>query len=194
MNAKSNVNVHFHLKLKGVSLWRSVGISNKWITQQGSFWVWAQQRRGGITVQHPLPLTEPITGMIPAQHDDAIKWKHFRVTGPLCCEFLGHRWIRSFDIFFHLWLNIRLSKQWWGWWFETPSRSLRRHRNVRGLYCVGTENITHTFLKCWVTVKKSCIIENLPFVLDMCFTFSPGAMGLISHTVHGLTIDTCILL
>ena len=28
---------------------------------------------------------------------------------------------RSFDIFFDLRLNKRLSKQSWGWWFETPS-------------------------------------------------------------------------
>ena len=27
-------------------------------------------------------------------------------------------------------LNKRLSKQWWGWWFETPSRLLWRHCNV----------------------------------------------------------------
>ena len=27
-------------------------------------------------------------------------------------------------------LNKRLSKQWWGWWFETSSRSLWRHCNV----------------------------------------------------------------
>ena len=26
-------------------------------------------------------------------HDDVIKWKHFHVTGPLCGEFTGHRWI-----------------------------------------------------------------------------------------------------
>ena len=30
----------------------------------------------------------------------------------------------SFDIFFDLRLNKQLSKQSWGWWFETPSRSL----------------------------------------------------------------------
>ena len=29
---------------------------------------------------------------------------------------------RSFDVFFDLRLNKRLSKQSWGWWFETPSR------------------------------------------------------------------------
>ena len=26
-------------------------------------------------------------------YDDVINWKHFRVTGPLCGEFTGHRWI-----------------------------------------------------------------------------------------------------
>ena len=47
-----------------------------------------------------------------------------------------HRWIprtkpvtRCFDAFFDLRLNKRLSKQSWGWWFETPSCSLWRHRN-----------------------------------------------------------------
>ena len=37
---------------------------------------------------------------------------------------------RSFDVFFDLRLNKRLSKQSWGWWFETPSRSLWRHCNA----------------------------------------------------------------
>ena len=36
---------------------------------------------------------------------------------------------RSFDVFFDLRLNKRLSKQSWGWWFETPSLSLWRHGN-----------------------------------------------------------------
>ena len=61
----------------------------------------------------------------------------FRVTGLLCGEFTGHRWIPltkdlmawSFDVFFDMHLNKRLSKQSWGWWFETPSCSLIRHRN-----------------------------------------------------------------
>ena len=37
---------------------------------------------------------------------------------------------RSFDVFFDLHPNKRLSKQWWGWWFETLSCPLWRHRNV----------------------------------------------------------------
>ena len=36
---------------------------------------------------------------------------------------------RSFDDFFGLRLNKHLCKQSWGWWFETPSRSLWRHCN-----------------------------------------------------------------
>ena len=34
---------------------------------------------------------------------------------------------RSFDVFFGLRLNKRLSKQWWGWWFETLSSPLWCH-------------------------------------------------------------------
>ena len=37
---------------------------------------------------------------------------------------------RSIDVFFDLHLNKRLSKPSWGWWFETPSRSLWRHCKV----------------------------------------------------------------
>ena len=36
---------------------------------------------------------------------------------------------RSFDVFFDLRLNKRFRKQSWGWWFETPSHPLWRHRN-----------------------------------------------------------------
>ena len=71
-------------------------------------------------------------------------WRHqmetfsaLLVTGHLCGEFTGPRWIpaqrpvtRSFDVFFDLHPNKRLSKQWWGWWFDTPSYPLCRHRNA----------------------------------------------------------------
>ena len=47
---------------------------------------------------------------------------------PVPGEFPAQRPVtRSFDVFFDLCLNKRLSKQYWGWWFETPSRSLWRH-------------------------------------------------------------------
>ena len=47
---------------------------------------------------------------------------------------------RSFDVFFDLRLNKRLSKQWWGWWFETPWGPFWRHCNdSRGRQTGGTE-------------------------------------------------------
>ena len=42
--------------------------------------------------------------------------------------------MRGFDVFFDLRLNKRLSKQSWGWWFETPSRPLKRHSNDKQNY------------------------------------------------------------
>ena len=61
----------------------------------------------------------------------------FCVTGHLCGEFTGPRWIprtkasgAELWCFFDLRLNKRLSKQPWGRWFETLSCPLWRHRNV----------------------------------------------------------------
>ena len=50
---------------------------------------------------------------------------------PVPGEFSAQRPVtRSFDVFFDPRPNKRLSKQSWGWWFETLSCSLWRHRNV----------------------------------------------------------------
>ena len=74
----------------------------------------------------------------------------FRVTGHLCGEFTGLRWIPrtkasdvewSFDVFFDLCPNKRLSKQSWGWWFETPSGWLWRHSND------NIESMVHVWYK-----------------------------------------------
>ena len=47
---------------------------------------------------------------------------------PVTGEFPAQRpMTRSFDVFFDLRMNKRLSKQWWGWWFETPPRILWCH-------------------------------------------------------------------
>ena len=73
----------------------------------------------------------------------------FRVTGHLCGEFTGQRPVtRSFDVFFHLHLNERLSKQSWGWWFETPSCSLWRHCNDRSYRLIP-------WIANWVTSLRS---------------------------------------
>ena len=79
----------------------------------------------------------------------------FRVTGHLCGEFTGDRWIprtktsdASFDVFFDRRLNKQLNKQSWGWWFETPSHPLWRHRNelykrFQGRYLSNTNQTPH---------------------------------------------------
>ena len=64
--------------------------------------------------------------------------KTFSVLLALCAEnssltgeFPSQRPVtRRFDVFFDLRLNKRLSKQPWGWWFETPSSSLWRQCNA----------------------------------------------------------------
>ena len=44
---------------------------------------------------------------------------------PVTGEFPAQRSVtRSFDVIFDLHRNKRLTKQWRGWWFETPSRPL----------------------------------------------------------------------
>ena len=49
---------------------------------------------------------------------------------PVTGEFPTQRPVtESFVFFFDLCLNKRLSKQWRGWWFETPLRPLWRHCN-----------------------------------------------------------------
>ena len=70
---------------------------------------------------------------------------------PVTGEFPSQRPVtRSFDVFFDL--RKRLSKQSWGWWFETPSRSLWRHCNV-----AEYETFSNRVLKNWlyeITCKK----------------------------------------
>ena len=70
-------------------------------------------------------------------------WRHQMITfstllalcagnSPVTGEFPSQRPVtRSFDAFFHLRLNKSLSKQSWGWWFESPSCSSWRH-------CIGS--------------------------------------------------------
>ena len=87
-------------------------------------------------------------------HDDVIKWKHFPRYWPFVRVIHRSRWIPrtwSFDVFFDLSLNERLSKQSRGWWFETQSHPLWRH-------CNGLSGID------WLQDKYLCHCSNLPFM------------------------------
>ena len=70
----------------------------------------------------------------------------FRVTGHLCGEFTSDA---DLWCFFDLRLNKRLNKQSWGWWFETPSRSLSRHCNaIHALHLI--KHAPSSALQCFV--------------------------------------------
>ena len=76
----------------------------------------------------------------------------FRVTGHVCREFTGpgecptQRLVtRSFDVFFDLRLNKRLSTQSWGWWFETQSSPLWRQCNAYWYVVLWTTTYSKPF-------------------------------------------------
>ena len=102
----------------------------------------------------------------------------FRVTGPLCGEFSGpgefptqRPVTRSFDVFFDLCLNKRLSKQPWGWWFETPSWSLWRQCNddgrkrMRGAVSIQRYRLSSIGIP---IIKIRWSHDRLTFIMELC--------------------------
>ena len=81
---------------------------------------------------------------------------------PVPGEFPAQRPVtRSFDVFFDLRPNKRLSKQSWGWWFETPSRSLWRHCNDQAKWQPFYVNISYvTHFLCKWQVKENDHVED----------------------------------
>ena len=76
---------------------------------------------------------------------------------PVTGEFPAQRPVtRSFDVFFDLRLNERLSKQTWGWWFETPTRPSWRHGNHSSV--VVPHRDLHTVSLCFVLL---CLFYQL---------------------------------
>ena len=83
---------------------------------------------------------------------------------------------RSFDAFFDLRLNKRLSKQSWGWWFETQSHSLWRHSNVSFISSGYREwNMRHIPKH---TNIQSTVSED--YIIDIQLT----TCKVLSHTVR----------
>ena len=82
---------------------------------------------------------------------------------PVPGEFPAQRPVtRSFDVFFDLRLNKRLSKQSLGWWFETLSRSFWRHCNgtlSRQLH-ICFSKFPIKLKPCSVTHKRHSYSEN----------------------------------
>ena len=136
----------------------------------------------------------------------------FRVTGHLCGEFTGpgqRPVTRSFDVFFDLRLNKRLSKQSWGWWFDTPSRPLWRHcngtwwdgvtkqsANTRCAHC----NENHTWWLCpkwwklfsediwWLQIKLLIKRDTSPHCSCHISHYGDVIMSTIASQITSLTI------
>ena len=66
---------------------------------------------------------------------------------------------RSFEVFFDLRLNKRLTKHSWGWWFETPWRLLWRDCNVRPGFEPGISG-THS-LADWMPTHKPTELSRI---------------------------------
>ena len=78
----------------------------------------------------------------------------FLVTGHLCGEFTDSQHRGQWRGALVFWcLNKPLSKQSWGWWFETPTRSSWRHCNVIYISSVACSVPSH-YLNQW------CVISN----------------------------------
>ena len=78
---------------------------------------------------------------------------------PVTGEFPAQRLVtRSLDICCDFRLNERLSKQWWGWWFETPSSPLWRHCNVNSMY----KNILDLKPVCFINFTVILVVSKLP--------------------------------
>ena len=68
---------------------------------------------------------------------------------------------RSFDLFFDLRPNKRLSKQSWGWWFEMPSRSFWRHCNGICHDACRYTIVSHPFMKSSFDIPLTTILMEV---------------------------------
>ena len=111
---------------------------------------------------------------------------------PVPGEFPSQRPVtRSFDVIFDLRLNKRLSKQPWGWWFETPSRSLWRHcngqkQNQSYLKCAGFHTVVLNEILSLPPARinpQSLTIDNhLRKVVWCCEIFTRNYCVLVKNT------------
>ena len=100
-----------------------------------------------------------------------------------CCKISGLIWTSSwwrhqmvtsefparFHVFYDLHLNKRLSKQWWGWWFEKASRSLWRHCDDSNVLVSGRRQF-HCVIWCCFS-EKSNVTDHMSSKYYRCCTF-----------------------
>ena len=80
-------------------------------------------------------------------HDDVIRWKHFRVTGPFCGKFTGDRWILlTKDVL------LPHPNTWWRWQFESLNYGGNLNFHFKEL---GIIQITSLWLRIWHWLMKN---------------------------------------
>ena len=104
---------------------RARGMGKYVLHQQIHAW-WRHQIETFSSLLDICAGNSPVTGEFPAQRP--VTW--------------------SFDIFFDLRPNKQLSKQCWGWWFETPSRPLLCHCSI--MCCRD----------CWHQASRAVTVRN----------------------------------
>ena len=111
---------------------------------------------------------------------------------PVPGEFPAQRPVtQSFDVFFDLRLNKRLSKQSWGWWFKTLPRPLWRHS--KRLFKMGTpDNTLHAFKQCRPTVQYLVFRNSSCFKWDVFYPGLPIPTNAIigGHWPNGTPLST----
>ena len=133
---------------------RSVYCCDMVVPHMGAWSVLSQY--GGFVGMEPIWAWWPLDRMMTSLNGNI-----FRVTGPLwrqpptTGEFPSQRPVtRSFDVFFDVDLNRRLTKQTRRRWFETPSRSLWRHSN--GPRCIRPIFIEDARTDCLKCTMRRC--------------------------------------
>ena len=102
--------------------------------------------------------------------------RHSLVTG----EFPTQRPVtRSFDVFFDLRLNKGLSKQMWGWWFDTPSGSLGRHCKGKVLIALTLCGEDISLVASPLRRQECCV-----WILDVCASTVSSVSEIACVTTH----------
>ena len=177
-----------------------------WAHTQDDPWFWTA-KYGIKCFSWSLADMKPFGSCVQTRvHVNLTWWRHqmetFSALLDLCAgnslvtsEFPSQKPVKwSFDVCFDLRLNKRLSEQSWRWWFETPSCSLWRHRNVEVWLCFIIEyklpcshiNVTvlnySNILRCWSILQ--CRLKKMAYNLQVTFLniFSEDHVILISLT------------
>ena len=117
-------------------------------------------------------------------HGDVIEWKHFLVTGPLCGEFIGHRWIpltkaSDAELWCFLWSAPSISR-----WVNNREAGGLRHHLPQRLFAVWHDGSLSSQAKEFATnVSKPCIIYQIshwcgpinrlpPYMWSVKFTYT----------------------